>query len=324
MALNRRDALKISGMAAAAWFTSRGLAADPVPTADSVPNPDKERAVNNSWRYCLNTSTIRGQNLPLDEELRIAHEAGYDAVEPWLNKIQEYVDGGGSLSDLRKRLADWHMTIESAIGFAPWIVDDPQRRAQGLEQARRDMDLVAQLGGTRIAAPPAGVPRGEVVDPLRAAERYRALLELGDQIGVTPQIEMWGGNPSIGRVSTALLIAIECGHPKACFLGDVFHTYKGGCNFEGLRLLGPQALQVFHMNDYPADPPRETIRDEHRVYPGDGIAPLNDIFRSFDDVGARPVLSLELFNPAYWNQPAPDVARTGLDKMRQSVARAFA
>ena len=35
------------------------------------------------------------------------------------------------------------------------------------------------------------------------------------------------------------------------------------------------------MNDYPADPPRETIRDEHRVYPGDGIAPLTKLFKNF-------------------------------------------
>ena len=45
------------------------------------------------------------------------------------------------------------------------------------------------------------------------------------------------------RVGTALFVAIECGHPKACFLGDVYHTYKGGSDFNGLKLLGPQALQ---------------------------------------------------------------------------------
>ena len=37
-------------------------------------------------------------------------------------------------------------------------------------------------------------------------------------MGVIPQIEMWGGNGTIGRVSTAIFIAIEADHPKACFL----------------------------------------------------------------------------------------------------------
>ena len=48
----------------------------------------------------------------------------------------------------------------------------------------------------------------------------------------------------------------------------------------GLRLLGGAAVQVFHMNDYPADPPREKITDAHRVYPGDGVAPIADILRT--------------------------------------------
>ena len=48
------------------------------------------------------------------------------------------------------------MTIESAIGFAPWIVNDAAKRKAGLEQAKREMDMLAQIGGKRMAAPPAG------------------------------------------------------------------------------------------------------------------------------------------------------------------------
>jgi sugar phosphate isomerase/epimerase len=272
------------------------------------------------FRYCLNMSTIRGQELTVPEDIDIAGNAGYDAIEPWIGKLNEYVQGGGSLADLKKRIEDHGMTVESAIGFASWLVDDDERRKAGLEEARRDMDLIAKLGGKRIAAPPAGVPRGQTVDLFQAAERYRALCEIGDAIGVVPQVEMWGGNAAIGRVGTAILVAIESGHPKACFLGDVYHTYKGGSDFNGLKLLGPQALQVFHMNDYPADPPRESIGDEHRVYPGDGIAPVEDVLRNFLAVGAAPVLSLELFNRDYWAQDALAVARTGLEKMKAAVA----
>ena len=274
------------------------------------------------FRYCLNMSTIRGQELSVPEDIDIAAKAGYDAIEPWLGKLNDYVKSGGSLAELRKRIDDHGLSVESAIGFAPWIVDDDQRRKAGFEEAKRDMDLVAQLGGKRIAAPPAGVPNGQTVDLLKAAERYRALCELGDQMGVVPQLEMWGFSTAISRIGTALFIAIECGHPKACFLGDVYHTYKGGSAFDGLKLLGPQALQVFHMNDYPANPPRESIADEHRVYPGDGIAPVVDVLRSFRAVGAAPVLSLELFNRDYWAQDALTVARTGLEKMKAAVASA--
>ena len=237
--------------------------------------------------------------------------------------LNKYAEAGGSLKDLGKRIADHGMTIESAIGFAPWIVNDDQKRKLGLEQAKREMDRLAQIGGIRMAAPPAGTPRGEKIELQAMAERYAKLLEIGESIGVIPQIEMWGGHPVIGRVSTAVSIAIECGHPKACFLGDVYHTYKGGCAFEGLNLLSPQALQVFHFNDYPADPPLETINDSHRVYPGDGIAPLDDILQGWVNIGATPVLSLEVFNRDYWKLDANNAAKTGLEKMKSAVTKAL-
>ena len=310
--LNRRDLFKTSG------FMAAGLLAGCGTTSSNRLNPAGK---GDPFKYCLNTSTIRGQNLPITEEIDIAARAGYTGIEPWLGKLNDYKKNGGSLKDLRKRIDDHGLTVESAIGFARWIVDDDVQRQEGIEDAKRDMDLLAQLGAKRIAAPPAGA-RG-IVEPMAAAERYRTLLNAGDHIGVVPQIEMWGGNKSIGRVSTAIYIALEAGHPNACFLGDVYHTYKGGSDFDALKMLGPQALQVFHWNDYPANPTRENIGDGDRVYPGDGVAPITDIVKGFLQVGAMPVLSLELFNKKYWAMPPLDAARIGIEKMKASVAPAL-
>ena len=275
------------------------------------------------FRYCFNTSTIRGQKLPLDKEIEIAANAGYDAIEPWVDKINEYVKNGGNLTDVRKRIADIGLTVESAISFYQWIVDDDATRTKGLEQAKREMDVLAKIGGKRIAAPPAGATDKEGLDLLKAAERYRVLLEIGDRIGVVPQIELWGASKNLHRLGEAMFVVIESGHSKACLLPDVFHIYKGGSDFTGLKQISPQAIQVFHLNDYPADPPREKITDRDRVYPGDGIAPLTQILRDLHDNGSRAVLSLELFNPAYWNQDPLAVAKTGLAKMKAAVNRAL-
>src|SRR5690606_27079714 len=150
--------------------------------------------------------------------------------------------------DLRKRLADLGLTVESAIGFAPWIIDDDAKRAEGLEQARREMDLVRQIGGERIAAPPAGATREPRVDLMAAARRYRALLEAGDAIGVVPQVEVWGFSANLSRLGETALVAIESGHPKACILPDIYHIYKGGSDFAGLGLIAGRAVHVFHVN----------------------------------------------------------------------------
>jgi sugar phosphate isomerase/epimerase len=275
------------------------------------------------FRYCLNTSTIRGQKLGLEKEIDVAAEAGYDALEPWVRTIQQYVEGGGKTSDIRKRLADRGLTVESAIAFSRWIVDDDAERAKALEQSRREMDMLAEIGGKRIAAPPAGATREPGLDLMKAAERYRALLEIGDDIGVVPQVEVWGSSKNLHRLGQSMFVVIESGHPKACLLPDAYHIYKGGSDFNGLKALSARAIQVFHMNDYPADPPRESIGDRDRVMPGDGIAPLTQILRDLRDNNSRAVLSLELFSPAYWAKDPLEVARTGLTKMKAVVAEAL-
>jgi sugar phosphate isomerase/epimerase len=273
------------------------------------------------FRFCLNTGTIRGYKLGIEKEIEIAAKAGYDAIEPWIEHVNNFVKGGGSLADLKKRIADAGLTVEDAIGFPNWVVDDDARRAQGVEQMKRDMATVAEIGGKRIAAPPAGANNAPGLDLKKAAERYRAILDLGDQSGVTPVLELWGASKNLSRLSEGAFVALESGHPKASLLTDVFHIYKSGSDFNGLKLLSSRTIQVFHMNDYPADPPREKARDSDRVFPGDGVAPLSQILRDLADNGGGQVLSLELFNPNYWKSDALTIARTGLEKMKAAAEK---
>lgn len=309
--LSRRQLLAVAGTTAAA-----GLLASPVTASD--------KTESKPFRFCLNMSTIRGQQLDVVQQVELAAKAGYEAIEPWMREIDAYVKAGGSLKDLGKRIRDLSLTVESAIGFARWIVDDEAERKEGLEQARRDMETLRQIGGIRIAAPPVGATNQTDLNLFEAAKRYRALLELGSEIGVVPQAEVWGFSKSLSRLGETLFVAAESGHADACLLPDVYHIFKGGSDFAGLKLLGPKAIQVFHMNDYPAQPPRAEMNDAHRVYPGDGVAPLGEILRTLRGNGCRCVLSLELFNRDYWKQDAMQVAKTGLEKMRESVAKAFA
>jgi sugar phosphate isomerase/epimerase len=228
------------------------------------------------------------------------------------------------LGDLKKLIIDSGLTVEGAIGFPEWIVDDDERRAKGMERAKREMDTIAQIGGKRFAAPPAGANNAPKLDPLKAAERYKALLEFGDQIGLVPELELWGFSSNLNRLGECVGVAVETGHPKACVLVDIFHLYKGGSDFHGLGLLGPKTVQVLHMNDYPAEPPREKIDDSYRTYPGDGTAPIVETLRSLRQNGGQKVLSLELFNRKLWTEDPLEVARTGLAKMKAVSEKSLA
>lgn len=315
-ALSRRGFLGVAGTALVAPHVSlAGGATQPARSATEDASP--------GFRFCLNTATIRSHKLPLPDEIDLAARVGYDGIEPWTREIEEFLQQGGKLADLRKRLQDANVRVESAIGFPTWMVDDDAQRARGFDQMKREMEWIAELGGNRIAAPPAGAYNPPVLDLRRVAERYAQLLEIGQSMGVTPQLEIWGGSANLSRLSEAAFVLVECGHPDACALFDVFHIYRGGSRPEGLRVFNGAALHVFHMNDYPGDPPREKIRDSDRVFPGEGVAPLTQILRNLRDIGFHGALSLELFNPQYAKMDVETVARRGLESMREAVKKAL-
>jgi sugar phosphate isomerase/epimerase len=308
--VSRRGLLTAAGGLA---MTASARAADPKP----------------GFRYCLNTSTVRdkdGKSRPITELIDIASKAGYDAIEPWISELDDYVKSGGTLEDLGKRFKDAGLAVPDAIGFAEWIVEDADRRKKGLEVAKRDMEKVARVGGSRLAAPPVGATGGgskrddpkftqPIVDLVAAADRYRALIDIGEKMGVTPIVEVWGFSKTLRRLGEALLVAAESGSAKGCVLPDVYHLYKGGSDFAGLSLLSASAVGIFHVNDYPKID-RDKITDADRVFPGDGIAPLKDVFAALRASGYSGYLSLELFNRDYWKRDPHEVAKTGLAKMR--------
>lgn len=315
--ISRRRAIKL-GVAAAAIPVGTAVAG---PTRNKKPTPNKKSIAKSPFRFCLNTSTVRGQKLPIEKIVELASTTGYSGIEPWISEIQAFQKSGRKLSELKKQIADAGLTVESAIGFANWIVDDDKKRAQALDIARRNMETVRAIGGQRIAAPPAGT--NKPVDLQKAAERYHDLLIVGDQMGVVPQLELWGFSQPINRLGELMYIAAESAHAKACVLPDIYHIYKGGSDFAGLKMLDGNSIHVFHVNDYPADPPREKISDADRVHVGDGIAPVQKIFQTLYQNGFRGALSLELFNRAYWKQDPAKVAKTGLEKMKKAVDQAL-
>lgn len=292
-----------------------GLTDDTCPAAAAAPpRPHNRESVPMAFRYALNTSTIRGYELGIVEQIAVAAKAGYQAIEPWLKDIDAYAAAGGHLPDLRIRLRDNGLQVAGAIAFWKWADADAGTRAQGLELARREMDTITTLGGACAAAPPFGNVAGV---PLEAfAERYARLCEVGQAAGVTPLLELWGHAPRLSTLAEVLYVALASGRPEARLLLDVYHLYKGGNSIESLRLLSAAAIGLFHINDYPAQPPRASIADKHRVWPGDGIAPLPEIAAILRDAGYSGFLSVELFNPEYWLGDALSTARTGLERSR--------
>jgi sugar phosphate isomerase/epimerase len=265
------------------------------------------------FTYCLNTSTIRPT--PLLDKLRIASAAGFQAIEPWNDEVDDYLRSGGTIAELRTAIADAGLRVVSMIALHGWVTAEGDALRAVLDDCRRRMDQAAALGSPYIVASP---PR-EVVAIPRAAERFGELMRMGREAGVTPSMEFLGFVAGIHTLASAWEIAEGCGEPNATIVADVFHLIRGGGVIDDLTTIPGDGLAIFHINDVPATPDPLTQTDADRVMVGDGVADLHGVIANLRSIGYSGPLSLELFNPTLWAADPMEVARTGIERVRELI-----
>lgn len=268
------------------------------------------------FKSALNASTLFPYKLGLKECIETAAQAGYDGYELWVKELDAYREAGGSLAALKKTVSDCGIALPNAIAFFPWADADAAVREQGFEQARREMDMLAELGCAAVAAPPFGHVEGVTIAEL--AESFARLAALGRELGVEPYLEFWGRAVRLSTLEDALAVIGMSGVADAKVLLDPFHMYTGGSQWTAVSALQGDGIGIVHANDYPASPPRERIADADRVFPGDGIAPLGRLASELRRAGYGGYVSLELFRDGYEGLDAVEAAALGLRKLQHA------
>ena len=267
------------------------------------------------FKLCFNTSTIKPASL--DEKIRAAGDAGYEAIELWNEDLTQWERGGGSLSDVRRMLDDHNLTVPDLVHLSGWMdATDSLFETDLLTEARRLMEQGLAVGAPRIIAGPA---HGQV-DLNRAADRFVRLMELGQEIGCLPTLEFLGFVDHVNNVNTLMEIVNLADHSETTVVMDAFHIYRGGGRDKDILKVPGAQVSIFHIDDAPqTGRQRETLTDGDRVYPGDGILNLENMLVLLASQGFSGPVSLELFNEDLWRQDAREVARIGAEKVRRLI-----
>jgi sugar phosphate isomerase/epimerase len=265
------------------------------------------------FRYCLNTSTI--QPASLLDKIRAAARAGYAGIELWITDIEGYLEQGGKLAAIRKALDDAALARPSMIYLKGWADEDSTARAAALDLCRRRLDMARELGVERFVA---GPPPGKI-DEAFVTDCYRRLLETSVAHGVPASIEYLGFVQGVSTLDVAWRICQGSGQSAATLTADSWHNFRGGSDESLLDSIPPERISIFHWNDAPAQPPRQTQTDNDRVLPGEGILNLSGLAARLRKIGYNRFLSLEIFHRGYWEQDPLHVAALGLQKMKASV-----
>lgn len=318
--ISRRKALTTSLKASLAVIGGYSFAAN----SQEVKSASPVGKNNLPMRISLNTSTLLHYKLAADVQIEMVAKAGFNGIELWMSDIKKYLDNGGKVEELRDKLQAHNLILENIIGFSKWCSDDAEERKKAVTQLREEMLITASLGGEYIAAPVQGISALDRNKYDDYAERYNAILELGDETGVTPIIELWGMG-ALNKVADCAQIAIATGHPKATMLLDFYHVYRGGNNWDTIDILNGKRLPVIHMNDYPASPSYEKLKDSDRVLPGEGVCEFDVIIPKLYNAGFRGGFSVELFNKSYWeSMDAKTLLKNSFEKTYDVVQKSLA
>jgi len=232
--------------------------------------------------------------------------AGIGAVEVDLVKVREYV-GQGSPDTARRLLAD--LGLRPVSSSNQLFLDEPgPRREQAVEDLKWKVELDEAIGCDRLVIPSAASERHTRDDYARVIDNLREAAEIARPHNVTLMVEHTRASTLIGTLRTALYVVRAVDHPNLRVMLDTFHFWSGMSKLEDLELLRDGELHHLHFEDVPAEPPVEVFEQRHRVFPGEGIAPLSQIVAILKRKGYSGPASLELFDPAVQAANPYDVA----------------
>jgi sugar phosphate isomerase/epimerase len=279
--MKRRDFVALAAVPALAQagFASRAAA---------------QAAGSGDWFVCMHEATSA------EHDFRTAMEgyarAGIRAVEVDLVKVREFV-GAGSQQSARRLLEE--LDLKPVSSSNQLFLDEPgPRRMQAVEDLKWKVELDAAIGCDRLVIPSAASERHTEDDYAEVVDNLREAAEIARPHGVTLMVEHTRASTLIGNLRTALKVVRAVDHPNLRVMLDTFHFWSGTSKLEDLELLRQGELHHLHFEDVPAEPPVEVFEQRHRVFPGEGIAPLRSIVEVLKRKGYTGPASLEMFDPA--------------------------
>ncbi|HJN08437.1 MAG: sugar phosphate isomerase/epimerase [Pirellulaceae bacterium] len=267
-----------------------------------------------SFTLCLNTSTIKPQ--PMLEKIRLTAEAGFEAIELWINDIYEFVGQGGEVRDIEQALADQGLPVVSMIAARAWGEAIEVEYPIMLDEVKRRLELCARFGCPWLVCSP---PR-QSCDLAQITRRYKDILELGRPLGVKPTFEYISFFGSVFQLKQAWQVVEQINDPDATLILDAFHSWNSRSTLDELRHIPGDRISHYHIDDAHPNIPATKQMDPDRVMIGEGVIDLPSEIQVLREIGYQGAISLELFNQQLWSQDPSEVLRIGIDRMRALLA----
>lgn len=260
----------------------------------------------------------------LQKDLTYCEKHGYDYIEIRLDKLKEYLIDH-SVQELKQffensRIKPFAFNALEFISF---------RDEEGYRQIKEDLQFLCTIGDILDCKKIIVVPTFDIGDYSREqirSETVRVLHDLADLAephGVNLALEFVGyPNCSVNTFGQAYDIVQAVNRDNVGIVLDCFHFHAMNSKIDDLQKADPRKIFVFHIDDC-EDLPPGALRDNHRVWPGQGAVNLDLILTTLQDIGYKEMVSIELFRPEYWEWDIERTIQTGKQTTEQVIRSYF-
>lgn len=263
----------------------------------------------------LLAGSIGIKNLSLEEQIKLAREAGFDAVNFSVTEVKELADANGGIQYV-KDLFTSNGIKPGGWGVPVNIGDDEKRPAQ-LESLSELASLAVELGvpGGTSGIMPGNNEREYDAEYAFWLERFRPVAETLKSVGARIGIEFIAPKTIRDRFTYEFIYDMprmlqfgkDVGTGNVGVLFDLWHHYTAHGTVEELDLLTKDDVVLVHVNDAPPGKEIDEQIDNQRTLPMEtGVIPAVEYMRKLKAIGYDGVVGAEPFSSSLEELAARD------------------
>jgi 2-keto-myo-inositol isomerase len=274
-------------------------------------------------KICFNEATTL-KNSTLKKDLELCEKYGYELIEIRIDKLREYLESN-TLEDLiqffkNNRIKPYAFNALEFITF---------RNEIGCKEIKDDLVFLCQVGEKIGCKKIVVVPTFDIGHYTKLQikeESVRVLNELADiaeKNEVNLAYEFVGyPNCSVNTFEQTYEIIKAVNRENVGMVLDCFHFHAMNSKIEALKTAEASKIFILHIDDS-EDLPVGALRDDNRLWPGEGAINLDIILSTLKEIGYDEMASVELFRPEYWALDAEDTIKIGKNKTENIIAKFF-
>ncbi|PKM51985.1 MAG: isomerase [Firmicutes bacterium HGW-Firmicutes-7] len=275
-------------------------------------------------KICFNQATTL-ENSNLVKDLDLCEKHGYDLIEiRTMDKLKEYLE-----THTIEELAEYFKTHHIKPYAFNALVFFNNRDAAGYKEIKEELQYMCEVG-QKIGC------KNIVVVPLVTTKKFtltqikesavKVLNELADiakPYGIRLGIE-FVGHPecTINTFGQAYDVVKAVNRDNVGVVLDCFHFHAMGSRMEDLKKADAAKIFNVHIDDT-EDFPIGLLRDDDRLWPGEGAIDLDGIFSTLKEIGYSDMVSVELFRPEYYTWEAEKAIKVGKEKTEAVINKYF-